>query len=149
MNLKTTKITRFHTSVNEYYRSLSLKNQKAHLLPTAEITIDSFDGLDEALVQQIGQLEPFGEGNPQPVFLIENLTVDQIRKMGDQNQHVKLKLSDKLGNSMQFLAFSAPEHYFVEPGEQVSVWTTLDTNEWMGSKNVEGRLLEVARSSLL
>lgn len=149
VTLKTTKITSFRSSVNEYYQSLSLKNQKAHLLPTAEITIDSFNGLDEALVQQIGQLEPFGEGNPQPVFLIENLTVEQVRKMGDQSQHVKLKLQDKLGDSMQFLAFSAPEHYFVEPGEQVSIWCTLDINEWMGNKSVEGRLLEVARSSLL
>ncbi|MDO8336319.1 MAG: single-stranded-DNA-specific exonuclease RecJ [Candidatus Saccharibacteria bacterium] len=143
VTLKTTKITKFRASVNEYYQSLNLKNQKAHLLPKAEITVDSFNGLDEALVEQIGKLEPFGEGNLQPVFLIENLTVAQVRKMGDQNQHIKLKLRDKMNNFMEFLAFSAPEHYFIEPGQQVSAWCTLDINEWMGNRNVEGRLLEL------
>lgn len=144
VTLKTTKITHFRTSVNEYYRSLKLADQKSHLLPTAEITTDSFDGLDEDLVQQISQLEPFGEGNPQPVFLFTNLIVDKVRKMGDQNQHVKLTLRDNLGNDMQFLAFSAPEHYFVQPDEVVSVWCTLDINEWQGVRSVEGRILELS-----
>jgi single-stranded-DNA-specific exonuclease len=144
VTLKTTKITDFRVSVNNYYKSLKLSDQKAHLLPKAEITLQNLDGLDEDLVTHISQLEPFGEGNEQPVFLINNLTVEQVRTMGDQKQHVKLTVRDQSGNSMQFLAFSAPAHYYVEPGEQVNIWATLDINEWMGNKNVEGRLLEVA-----
>lgn len=144
VTLKTIKITEFRESVNSYHRSLKLKDQKKHLLPKAEIAIDDFDYINEDLVENIARLEPFGEGNAQPVFLIDNLTVEQVRKMGDINQHVKLKLRDKHGNSMQFLAFNAPEHYFVEPGQSIRVWCTLDINEWMGNKNVEGRLLEVA-----
>lgn len=145
VTLKTTKIIDFRVSVNEYYKSLKLSDQKAHLLPKAEITLRGFEGLDEDLVTQISQLEPFGEGNGQPIFLIEDLKVEAVRKMGDQNQHVKLKLKDKAGNSMQFLAFSAPAHYFAEPGQQINIWATLDINEWMGNKNVEGRLLEVVQ----
>jgi len=143
VTLKTVKIDDFRTSVNTYYRSLKLSDQKAHLLPKAELTLNTLDGLDEETVQSIGQLEPFGQDNPQPVFLIKNLTVEQVRKMGDQNQHVKLKLRDEKGNSMQFLAFSAPEHFFAEPGEHVNVWCTLDINEWQGNRSVEGRLLEL------
>lgn len=145
VTLKTTKIIDFRVSVNEYYKSLKLSDQKAHLLPKAEITLRGFEGLDEDLVTQISQLEPFGEGNGQPIFLIEDLKVEAVRKMGDQNQHVKLKLKDKADNSMEFLAFSAPAHYFAEPGQQIKVWATLDMNEWMGNKNVEGRLLEVVQ----
>ncbi len=144
VTLKTTKITDFRTSVNKYYKSLKLTDQKAHLLPKAEITLQNFEGLNEDLVSQISQLEPFGDSNGQPIFLIENLTVEQVRTMGDQKQHVKLTLTDLQGVSLQFLAFSAPAHYFVEPGQQINVWATLDMNEWMGNKNVEGRLLEVA-----
>lgn len=143
VTLKTAKITHFRVSVNEYYRSLKLKDQKAHLLPSAEVKLGDLEGIDEDLVQQIGQLEPFGEGNPQPVFLFENLKVGKVRKMGDQDQHIKLTLCDTLGNDMQFLAFNAPEHYFVQPGDIVNVWCTLDVNEWQNIKNVEGRLLQV------
>lgn len=149
VTLETVKIDDFRTSVNTYYRSLKLQNQKAHLMPKAELTLKSLEGVSEEVVQSMGQLEPFGQDNPQPVFLIENLVVEQIRKMGDNNQHVKLKLRDSKGDSMQFLAFSAPEHFFVEPGAQVNVWCTLDINEWQGNRSVEGRLLEVALLSLL
>lgn len=144
VTLKTSKITDFRSSVNKYYKSLKLSDQKSHLLPKAEITLQDFEGLDEDLVTQISQLEPFGDSNGQPIFLIENVTVEQVRKMGDQKQHVKLKLRDNAGNSMQFLAFSAPAHYFAEPGQKINIWCTLDMNEWMGNKSVEGRLLEVA-----
>jgi hypothetical protein len=41
------------------------------------------------------------------------------------------------------LAFSAPDHFFVEPGEKVTVWYTVDINEWQGRRSVEGRLLHL------
>ncbi len=149
VTLETVKIDDFRVSVNTYYRSLKLQNQKAHLLPKADIKLQNFQGLDEEMVNSIAQLEPFGQDNSQPVFLIENLIVEQVRKMGDHDQHVKLKLKDNKGDSMQFLAFSAPEHYFVESGDCVNIWCTLDMNEWQGNRSVEGRLLEVALLSLL
>lgn len=144
VTLKTTKISEFRLSVNEYYKSLKLSDQKAHLLPKADITLSNFDDIDEDLVEQIAQLEPFGDSNTQPIFLIENLSVENVRKMGDQNQHIKLTLTDLQGDSLQGLAFGAPEHFFVGVGEIVNIWCTLDINEWMGNRSVEGRLLEVA-----
>lgn len=149
VTLKTAKIDDFRASVNQYHRSLKLTNQKNHFLPSAELTLQNFDGIDEALIQQIGQLEPFGQDNPQPIFLVENLTVENIRKMGDKSQHIKLTLRDLQGQLLQMLAFSAPERFFVELGEQVNIWCTLDINEWQGNRSVEGRLLEVAPTPLL
>jgi len=45
------------------------------------------------------------------------------------------------------LAFSAPPHFFVEPGTRVDTWITVELNEWNGNRSVEGKLLhlEVAR----
>lgn len=144
VTLKTTKIVAFRKSVNEYYKSLKLTDQKKHLLPTAEVTLQDFSDINEDLVQEIGKLEPFGQDNPQPIFMITNLTVVNVRKMGDQNQHVKLTLRDSVGNDMQFLAFGAPDHFYAEIGQQIRIWCTLDINEWMGNRSVEGRLLELS-----
>lgn len=149
VTLQTTKIDDFRVSVNTYYASLKLNDQKAHLLPKAEIELENLSEINETLVNDIAQLEPFGQDNPQPVFAIRRLKVDSVRTMGDAKQHVKLRLKDSIGNSAEFLAFSAPEHYFVDIGEMVDVWCTIDINEWQGRRNVEGRLLEVAFSSLL
>ncbi len=144
VTLKTTKIVAFRKSVNEYYKSLKLTDQKRHLLPVAEVNLDSFSGINEELVNEMGQLEPFGQDNPQPIFMITNLTVVNVRKMGDQNQHVKLTLRDNAGKDMQFLAFGAPDHFYADTGQSVNIWCTLDINEWMGNRSVEGRLLELS-----
>jgi hypothetical protein len=63
--------------------------------------------------------------------------------MGTDNQHVKLKLEDKNGETMEFLAFGAPNHFFVQPGVKVDIWYHPDVNEWRGNRSVEGRLLHI------
>ena len=63
--------------------------------------------------------------------------------MGADAQHVKLELQDTNRHIMQFLAFNAPEHFFVEPGEYVTVWFQPTLNEWQGRRSVEGRLLHL------
>jgi single-stranded-DNA-specific exonuclease len=142
ITLPTKNIADFRKRVNELYKSQKLVNQSLLLLPKADALADLSE-LTEELVNQINQLEPFGNGNSQPVLKSENLTVVNIRRMGADAQHVKLELSDSAGEKMQFLAFSAPEHFFVEPGECLSVWYHLDINEWQGRRLVEGRLLHL------
>ncbi len=143
ISLLTKNIEAFRQAVNAYYSSLKLKNQGQFLKPKADLELSSLNGLNEALVEQIAQLEPFGTGNPQPVFCVKNLTVKNVRTMGNENQHVKLKLQDSHERAMEFLAFGAPGYFFAEPGNKVMVWCTLDINAWQGNRTVEGRLLEL------
>lgn len=142
VTLPTKNIPAFRKRVNEYYRSLKLGNQKELLLPQEDVLAE-IDDVTEALVNEIAALEPFGNGNLQPVLKSENLTVLHVRRMGADGQHVKLELRPPSGRTMQFLAFNAPEHFFVETGSIVTVWYQPDINEWQGRKNVEGRLLHL------
>lgn len=66
-----------------------------------------------------------------------------VRRMGADSQHVKLTLKNDTGDSIDMLAFSAPEHFFVEPGAVIDVWYQPDINEWQGRRSVEGRLLHL------
>lgn len=145
VTLPTENIGAFRKRVNEFYDSLNLQNQADLLLPRADVLLDSFEAIDEALLAELEYLEPFGNGNPEPIFRAENLTVTNQRRMGVDAQHVKLELQDKNRKSMQFIAFSAPEHFFVEPGELVSIWFQPTLNEWQGRRSVEGRLLHLER----
>jgi hypothetical protein len=63
--------------------------------------------------------------------------------MGDSNQHVKLSLKNANGRSIDALAFSAPQHFFVEPGTRIHGWITVELNEWNGNRSVEGKLLHL------
>ncbi|MDB5176947.1 MAG: recJ [Candidatus Saccharibacteria bacterium] len=142
VTLPTANIAAFRKSVNEFYLSQKLFNQQTLLLPQADVTT-SFSMVTEELVGQLSTLEPFGSGNPQPILKSENVLVMHLRRMGTDAQHIKLDLQDQTGNRLQFLAFSAPEHFFVEPGERVTIWYQPDINEWQGRRSVEGKLLHL------
>lgn len=143
LTLLTENIAAFRSRVNEFYRSQNLFNQAALLLPKADVTVESLADIDEELLGQIALLEPFGNGNPEPILKLERAVVTDLRRMGAEAQHVKVELKDGTGRRMQFLAFSAPTHFFVEPGEVVDAWFQPTLNEWQGRRTIEGRLLHL------
>jgi len=143
VTLPTGNIPAFRARVNEFYRTKNLFNQAQLLLPKEDIVVDHLGLVDKKLLTDLAQLEPFGNGNPEPVLKMSDLIVMNMRRMGADAQHVKLELQDASRESMQFLAFNAPEHFFVSPGEQVTVWFHPTLNEWQGRRSIEGRLLHM------
>ena len=143
VTLATEKIGDFRRRVNEFYDSLQLTNQERYLLPRADVGIDDFSETDEELVANLAKMEPFGNGNPEPVLKIARSSVLSMRRMGADGQHVKLALRDKNGKVLQMLAFNAPEEFFREPGDEVAAWFQPTINEWQGVRTVEGRLLHI------
>ena len=144
VTLETEKIGDFRRRVNEFYDSLQLTSQELYLLPRADVEIDDFSEIDEELVENLAKMEPFGNGNPEPVLKITTASVLSMRRMGADGQHVKLALRDKNGKVLQMLAFNAPEEFFREPGDEVVAWFQPVVNEWQGVRTVEGRLLYVS-----
>lgn len=142
VTLPTKNIQAFRERVNKFYRDQKLFNQQALLLPRADTAAD-FGDVTEELIEKITSLEPFGNGNPQPVLTSQDVLVVNVRRMGTDAQHVKLEVRAVSGITLQLLAFSAPDHFFVEPGERVTVWYQPDINEWNGRRTVEGRLLHL------
>ena len=143
VTLETEKIGDFRRRVNEFYDSLQLTDQERYLLPRADVEIDDFSEIDEELVVNLAKMEPFGNGNPEPVLKIARASVLSMRRMGADGQHVKLVLRDKNGKVLQMLAFNAPEEFFREPGDEVAAWFQPTINEWQGVRMVEGRLLHI------
>lgn len=141
VTLETGKIGDFRQRVNEFYDSLQLTNQERYLLPKADVEIDDFSEVDEELVANLAKMEPFGNGNPEPVLKIARVSVLSMRRMGTDGQHVKLALRDKNGKVLQMLAFNAPEEFFREPGDEIAAWFQPIINEWQGARTVEGKLL--------
>lgn len=141
VTLPTANIAAFRKRVNGFYREQNLHNQAELLLPQADATT-TLDEITEALVRSLESLEPFGSGNIQPVLRSDNLLVLGQRRMGADGQHVKLTLQDG-AIKLDMLAFNAPDHFFAEIGERVTVWYQPDINEWHGRRSVEGRLLHL------
>lgn len=144
VSLPTKNIAAFRKRVNEFYlqKKLSLAGQQKKLLPKADVLAE-IDYVGEDLIKEIAALEPFGNGNAQPILYSENLGVLHVRRMGADGQHIKLEVEAQSGTRMQFLAFNAPDYFFVEIGTRISVWYQPDINEWQGRRSVEGKLLHI------
>lgn len=143
VTLLTERINDFRQKVNEYYRTKNFNPtyEQLLLLPTADTTAN-FDEITDELIGLLDTLEPFGNGNPQPIVRTDQAIVKSVRRMGADNQHVKMTLVND-GNQMDFLAFNAPQHFFVEPGEIINIWYQPQVNEWQGRRSIEGRLLHL------
>lgn len=55
-------------------------------------SVMEIDDVSEALVEELDQFEPYGVGNPGPVFLVEGLKPQDARKMGNDKTHLMFSI---------------------------------------------------------
>ncbi len=138
------KLYEFRERINAYYDSLNLKDQEKYLKTSADLNVDDLADINTELVESLKLLEPFGPGNEDPVFRIENATIESKALMGEDQNHLRLDIKDKKGNKLKLIAFYAPEK-----------WLNLNTeiphdilfrpieNEFRSVRTVEGRIVDL------
>ena len=87
--------------------------------------------IDAALIEALENLEPYGAGNPQPLFGIFNVTLEAIRPVGE-GKH--LRLSFVKGNT-HFVAMkfsTTPNEFQFREGDVVDLAVRIDKNEFRG-----------------
>lgn len=144
LKVKHDKIEDFKREVNEYYRSLGLVGQEKYLEAAEDVRTEAMEELSLGLMEEMRGLEPFGNGNEEPIFCVANVLLLDIQKMGEEGNHLRLMVRDNQGKVMKMVAFFAREEWFrLEKGADVNIWMSLMENEWNGTRSVEGRILRV------
>ena len=137
------KVDDFRKVVNDYYESLGLRGQEKYLEVEPDLKLRNFKELTIEEVEMLSKLEPYGEGNYEPVFLLSG-TVVEARTMGAEGQHLKIRLRGDDGGVIEAVAFFAPEDWMgVNYGDRVGVKVHLTLNEWQGVNTVQGQILEM------
>ena len=96
-------------------------------------------------VDQLSQLEPYGAGNPRPVFALLGATVDSVQSVG-QGKHLKLRLS-KGPSRFDAIFFSMPEaEAHLEPGCRVDAAFYLQANTFRGNTTLQLQLVDLRPS---
>ncbi len=85
-------------------------------------------------VEHLGFLQPFGLGNPEPLFVKRGVKVIEARKVGQNKSHLKLVLQSKEGNTDAIL-FGWGERPVPVAGMNADIVFVPAMNTWMG-KNV-------------
>lgn len=73
----------------------------------------AFGELDDVFFQELEMLEPFGHGNPEPVFIAHGVHCE--RRMPAGRNHTRGMLRDAQGTRMQFIAFGRLPEAFPPP----------------------------------
>lgn len=101
--------------------------------------------IDLNMVKDLELLEPYGEANKMPVFLLSNLKIQAIRSLSE-GKHLKLKLSqdnyivDAIGFNMGDLV----EKYHI--GDKIDVVGALEVNSFNGNEQIQINLKDLRMS---
>lgn len=143
VTLQVENIAAWRQAMNSYYHQQKFTDQLRHLDVQSDVTLPNFSQCTEGNVNDLSLLEPYGNGNREPVFEFPGLTVVSRRTMGADGQHVKYRFLDANQQYMEMIAFNKSAEFAADVGDIVTVWCELSINEWNGRRAVEGRLLKL------
>jgi single-stranded-DNA-specific exonuclease len=91
------------------------------------------------LADEISLLEPFGQDNKRPSFLVKDGIVTDVRYMGDEGQHVRFTLKGEHGEYLSCVLFRRAGEFadVLRPGRRISVTGALETQVWQGRKRLQ------------
>jgi len=86
----------------------------------------------------------FGMANPEPTFVTENLTIQDIRVVGKEGKHLKLRFRNQnSGVMINGIAFGMGEDAKIKIGDEVDVVYTLSNNSWGNRQNIELKIKDI------
>lgn len=102
--------------------------------------------LSVELVQSLSCLQPFGAGNPTPVFGLYNMTLNNIIPLSN-NKHIKLILSRNGATINALCFFTSAEEFPYKKGDVIDLAVTLEINEYNGNTSVSAVVKAVKENS--
>ena len=142
-------ITIKKSELEQFSQSLENVAKEEHteeIVPIVQIDAKiSLSDINKEMVESLNQLEPFGEGNKMPIFVIKNLKIDSIRAL-TEGKHLKLTLREgnNMVNAIGFNMGSLAEEYKI--GDKIDVAGMLEINSFNGVDSVQINLKDIMKS---
>lgn len=132
ITLKPENIEAFRKRINQYAA------EHFPQMPTQTVTLDcklNPAALSVSMAQSLTQLEPFGNGNPQPVFGLFNMELSNVTSVGGGG-HLRLTL-EKNGAVITAMRFNTkPEELPYHIGDKIDLAVQLEAREFRGQPSL-------------
>ena len=132
ITLKPENIEAFRKRINQYAA------EHFPQMPTQTVTLDcklNPAALSVSMAQSLTQLEPFGNGNPQPVFGLFNMELSNVTPVGGGG-HLRLTL-EKNGAVITAMRFNTkPEELPYHVGDKIDLAVQLEAREFRGQPSL-------------
>lgn len=144
VKIEKSKLAKFREKINEYYFGLGLKNQERFLETPFDLEVGNLEEFSIDFFDEMKELEPFGMGNLEPIFLTSRAKVIRMDRVGAKKEHLTIMIRGREGGQMKLVAFFAKERWLrVAVGDEVEIKFSLICNEWRGVRSVEGRIVDL------
>lgn len=145
LTLKEENLPEFCRRMDEYVSKAIIPQQL-----TPVVSIDSklnFVQMTPKFLRILKLFQPFGPGNPAPVFITENVYDNgSIRKVGPEGGHLKLELLQETFayGTKSAIAFNMPEYYdYIKAGNPVDICYTIVENHYRGNTSTQLRIKDI------
>lgn len=116
---------------------------EAHKRYSADLEIEEED-INPSFLAEIKKLEPFGQGNPVPAFVLRGRIIQRTSRVGANGNHLRLAVG---ANNIAGIAFngaeSLEEHF---PYCSQDLLFGLDENNYKGKKTVQLKVRDIKSS---
>ncbi len=70
-------------------------------------SVISLNEINLDLINSINDLQPFGKGNPEPIFILKDFSIDSIKVL--KNKHILIFFENELGQKIKGICFNAKD----------------------------------------
>lgn len=111
----------------------------------AAIIDSSIIGLE--LLKFLNKLEPFGNGNEEPLFCVKNLSIKEIKFLGEKKNHLSLLITDGVRDFKGIIFGYEPETYDLYLGLKIDIAFKIRKNEYRGNTSIDLNIVDIKNSN--
>ena len=130
-----------------FSKLVSEKMESVEVVTSIDVDMEmTAEDLSWELAAELKKMEPFGQGNPEPVFLMKDMPVSETRIVGNGTKHLKLALRPN-GNSPKIfdaIGFCMGEKCSnIKVGDKIDIVFNLKEDEWNGNRKIQLKLVDL------
>lgn len=125
-----------------YDRLLSSADKKLKdrdLVPKIKIDVLlKVQDLKLKLADEVQKLEPYGLGNPRPIFALKSVTAENVRTIGKEDKHLRFEIS-----GTKAIAFDWGHTAEEIKNKTIDIAFTFDEDNWDGDRKLELKIVDI------
>ena len=130
----------------EFARLVDEKIGQMELIPKLLIEKEiKLEDINWDLFENLSKFEPFGQDNEHPRFLIRNLQVVGLQKVGKNSNHLRIMVNNQNSEIKTLIGFGLGEEWGnkLKVGDMIDAVLEISVNQWNGTRELQRRVVDL------
>lgn len=132
------------TKLSEMYEQMEKKPvEEGGIFVDAKLSLDDLNWKN---YDEMTKLSPFGQGNPKPIFLFEDLRIEGVKEFGKTGTHLELLFKNSSGKQIKAIGFFRGSTHNGEElvaGQTVSLLAAIEKDTFRRFPELRLRVIEI------